>query len=180
MSATAIPAATPAAGARPSPKQQFLEAYDREHAITMRVLRAFPADQTELRPHAFCKSARELAWIFVLERGLGTAVMNNNLSGLTPGSTPPPPESWDAILSALEAAHASFGALVAAIPDEQMYETVKFFVAPKTIGDVSRIDFVWFLLSDEIHHRGQFSVYLRMAGGKVPSIYGPSRDEPWS
>ena len=27
--------------------------------------------------------------------------------------------------------------------------------------------------------RGQFSVYLRMAGGKVPSIYGPSADEPW-
>jgi len=23
------------------------------------------------------------------------------------------------------------------------------------------------------------SVYLRMAGGKVPSIYGPSADEPW-
>ena len=29
---------------------------------------------------------------------------------------------------------------------------------------------------DQIHHRGQFSIYLRMAGGKVPSIYGPSAD----
>jgi hypothetical protein len=25
----------------------------------------------------------------------------------------------------------------------------------------------------------QFSIYLRMADGKVPSIYGPSADEPW-
>jgi uncharacterized damage-inducible protein DinB len=35
------------------------------------------------------------------------------------------------------------------------------------------------MLHDQIHHRGQFSVYLRMVGGKVPSIYGPSGDEPW-
>jgi len=43
-----------------------------------------------------------------------------------------------------------------------------------------RMDFLWFLLMDMVHHRGQFSVYLRMADGKVPSIYGPSADEPWS
>ena len=35
------------------------------------------------------------------------------------------------------------------------------------------------MLWDQIHHRGQLSVYLRMAGGSVPSIYGPSADEPW-
>ena len=28
-----------------------------------------------------------------------------------------------------------------------------------------------------IHHRGQLSVYLRLTGAKVPSIYGPSGDE---
>jgi uncharacterized damage-inducible protein DinB len=41
------------------------------------------------------------------------------------------------------------------------------------------MDVLWYLLNDQIHHRGQFSVYLRMAGAKVPSIYGPSKDEPW-
>ena len=35
------------------------------------------------------------------------------------------------------------------------------------------------LISHQIHHRGQMSVYLRMAGGKVPALYGPSADEPW-
>jgi uncharacterized damage-inducible protein DinB len=29
-----------------------------------------------------------------------------------------------------------------------------------------------------IHHRGQLSAYLRPMGGKVPSIYGGSADEP--
>jgi uncharacterized damage-inducible protein DinB len=40
-------------------------------------------------------------------------------------------------------------------------------------------DILWIMLMDSIHHRGQLSVYVRMAGGKVPSIYGPSADEPW-
>jgi hypothetical protein len=31
---------------------------------------------------------------------------------------------------------------------------------------------------DAIHHRGQLTVYIRPMGGKVPSIYGPSADDP--
>jgi len=27
------------------------------------------------------------------------------------------------------------------------------------------------------HHRGQMTVYLRLMGAKVPSIYGPSADD---
>jgi uncharacterized damage-inducible protein DinB len=35
-----------------------------------------------------------------------------------------------------------------------------------------------FVLSHLIHHRGQLSVYLRLLDLPVPSIYGPSADEP--
>lgn len=163
-------------------KQQFLDAYEREHATTMKVLRAYPAGQMDLRPHPKLKTARELAWVFVQERGLGTGVYHNAFKdGLPPGRKPPEaPASWDAILSALEKAHKDLGDLVRSTPDEQLNENVKFFIGPKTLGDWTRMSFLWFLLHDEIHHRGQFSVYLRMAGGKVPSIYGPSSDEPWT
>lgn len=34
-----------------------------------------------------------------------------------------------------------------------------------------------FALSHVIHHRGQFSVYLRLLGVPVPGSYGPSADE---
>jgi uncharacterized damage-inducible protein DinB len=164
----------------PTPKQQFLASYDREHATTMRVLRAYPTDKLELRPHPKCKTARELAWMFVLERGLGTRVMNNEFAKGGPAGAPPaPPESWQEILGALEKAHSGFAGLITSIPDDKMFEPVKFFTAPKTLGDIPRIDFLWFLLGDQIHHRGQFSIYLRMADGKVPSIYGPSADEKW-
>ena len=29
------------------------------------------------------------------------------------------------------------------------------------------------------HHRGQLTVYARMLDVKLPSIYGPTADEPW-
>jgi uncharacterized damage-inducible protein DinB len=164
----------------PSAKEQYLDIYEREHATTMKVLRAYPADRLDLRPHAACKTARELAWVFVIERGLGTMVFNDAFAGgVPPGEPPAAPASWEALLGALEQAHRDFADLIRATPDEKLGETVKFFTAPKTLGDIRRLDFLWFLLHDQIHHRGQFSIYLRMADGKVPSIYGPSADEPW-
>ena len=49
-----------------SPKQQFLEAFEREHERTMRVLRAYPDDETDFRPHERSRTAREVAWPMVL------------------------------------------------------------------------------------------------------------------
>jgi uncharacterized damage-inducible protein DinB len=162
-------------------KQQFLSAYDREHATTMRVLRAYPDDQLDFKPHPRSNSARDLAWLFVMERGLGTKVWHDEFAkGVPAGGGPPkPPEQWADLLNALEQSHLAFRELVSSATDDQLAENVHFFVAPKTMGAISRLEWIWFLLHDQIHHRGQFSVYLRMVGGKVPSIYGPSADEPW-
>jgi uncharacterized damage-inducible protein DinB len=33
------------------------------------------------------------------------------------------------------------------------------------------------LIKHEIHHRGQLTIYMRIAGLKVPGIYGPSKEE---
>ena len=38
-------------GVMPAPKQQYLDAYEREHTITMRLLRAYPSDKLDLKPH---------------------------------------------------------------------------------------------------------------------------------
>jgi uncharacterized damage-inducible protein DinB len=37
--------------------------------------------------------------------------------------------------------------------------------------------FLWMLLFDAIHHRGQLSAYIRPMGGKVPGVYGASGDD---
>lgn len=34
-----------------------------------------------------------------------------------------------------------------------------------------------FVMNHNVHHRGQLTVYLRLAGASVPALYGPSADE---
>jgi uncharacterized damage-inducible protein DinB len=163
-----------------SAKETFLATYDREHETTMRVLRAYPEDQLDLKPHPKSNSARVLAWTFVLETYLGQRVWRDEFAnGLTPGNPPKAPERWPEIVDAVDKASAEFRALIAGASDEELAQEVHFMTGPKTMGAITRLDWIWFLLHDQIHHRGQFSIYLRMAGGKVPSIYGPTADEPW-
>jgi uncharacterized damage-inducible protein DinB len=161
-----------------TPKQQFLDQFKAEHATTMKVLRAFPKDQAEFRPHPRSQSARELAWTFVIEQ----AIISQCLAGpLKLGSgIPKPPEDLQAIIQQFDAEFASLVTQIEATPDSRFDETVKFFTGPGQLGDFRVIQMAWFMLCDQIHHRGQYTVYVRMAGGKVPSIYGPSADEPWT
>jgi uncharacterized damage-inducible protein DinB len=161
-------------------KQQYLDVFEREHQTTIRVLRAYPADKLDLKPHAMCKNAKDLAWMFVLEQRMGQALLTTGIDPAKMTAPPPAPESMDAVIAAIDQAHNDTVRLVDGMTDDQLRETTKFFVAPKTLGDIRKIDVLWMLLHDQIHHRGQFSIYLRMAGGKVPSIYGPTADEPWT
>jgi uncharacterized damage-inducible protein DinB len=118
-----------------------------------------------------------LAWTFVVEeRAIAKALSGEQVMG---GGWPTAPATWQEVLDAFDAAHQAV-LDAAARADAASLKPVTFFVAPKQTGDYAALDFAWFMLCDQIHHRGQFSVYLRMAGGKVPSIYGPSADEPWT
>src|SRR5919199_163379 len=106
MASGATTTSTRRGGVTPEQKEQFLEVYDDEHARTMRVLRALPADKAEFRPNSLCKTARELAWVFVVERGLGAMVFNDAFASGPPSGAPPQaPPSWDAVLAGLEQAH---------------------------------------------------------------------------
>ncbi len=155
-------------------KQALINTFKKETATTLKVLRAYPADQAELQPHPDCRTARELAWTLTLDLILGAVALRGELD-LSKGF-PPAPATLNDVIGAFEK---SVKDLIGEIDASDLSGTVNFFVAPKTMGDIPEPDFLWFLLHDHIHHRGQLSVYLRMAGGKVPSIYGPTKDEPW-
>ncbi len=164
----------------PDPRQQYLDVLEREHATTVRVLRAYPADELDLKPHGKCKTARELAWMFVNEQALAQKALTTGLDWSNPSRFPDPPASMDGIVAEFDKSHRALVDTVRTLGNEELLGgTVKFFVAPKTVGDVPMMQFLWMLLFDQIHHRGQFSIYLRMADGKLPSIYGPTADEPW-
>jgi uncharacterized damage-inducible protein DinB len=178
MSTSTTPETNRAVERMPSPRQQLLESYERETAVTQKLLQAYPAEQAELKPHPRSKSARELAWLFTMELTLLKLALRNELK--LPMSPPPTPATWSDVATAFDRARDEVLALLRGLKDEDLQGNTQFMTAPKTVGDVPKVQFAWFLLCDQIHHRGQLSVYLRMAGGKVPSIYGPSADEPWS
>jgi uncharacterized damage-inducible protein DinB len=156
-------------------KHMFLQEREREFATTLRVLQSMPEDKAHTKPGEKSKTARELAWVFVVEEHLLQALMENRL----PSFSQHPPETIGEIIAEYERLHKETSAMIRNMTDEDLKKTAQFYVAPKKLGDVPKINLCWMLLFDSIHHRGQFSVYLRVAGAKVPSIYGPSADEQW-
>jgi uncharacterized damage-inducible protein DinB len=65
---------------------------------------------------------------------------------------------------------------VSKMDDEAWDRTAQFYFNGKMVSEQPVGGFLWFILFDAIHHRGQLSAYLRPMGGKVPAIYGPSAD----
>jgi DinB family protein len=161
-----------------SEKEQYLATFEREYPVTLNVLRAFPHAKTDLKPHQRSKTAKELAWNFVFEGYAGLQGVDGEMP-FPPKGMPAQPATWDGVVGAVEGVFKQLGDKVRKASDADLNKTVKFFAGPKKMADIRRLDLLWFLMMDMIHHRGQMSVYLRMADGKVPSIYGPTADEPW-
>lgn len=160
-----------------TPKSRFLNSYAPESTKTKTVLRAFPATESEFRPHERSNTAMQLGWTFVMEQNMLLRALRNE--PLLTGARPEKPETWDAMVAAVERQIDDVIAELNTPDNPNLDGSVEFFVGPKTKGQIPLDQFAEFMLHDQIHHRGQMSVYLRMAGGKVPSIYGPSADEPW-
>ena len=159
-----------------SEKDMLVGAFEREYQTTLKLLRAYPADQAELKPAEKLKTARELAWMLVLNQMVVGPTIDANLQ---PGMFPKAPDTWAEVVPGFEREHLKSVAKLEALTDEQLNHTVKLPVGPGQIADVRIADALWMFLNDTIHHRGQLTVYARIAGGKLPSIYGPTADEPW-
>jgi uncharacterized damage-inducible protein DinB len=67
---------------------------------------------------------------------------------------------------------------VAKLDDASQERNAQFLYQGQVVMEKPLVEFLWDFMFDAIHHRGQLSAYLRPMGGKVPSIYGPSADDP--
>jgi uncharacterized damage-inducible protein DinB len=158
-------------------KEVLLATWEREFQTTLKVLKAYPEAKLELKPHERSRSARELAWTIVAEEPV---LINGGITGnFEFEKMAKPPTTMKEILSTYEKNHQGLVEKVRKLSDADLNTTVKFMVGPNKFADFRSTDIFRMAILDTVHHRGQFSVYLRMAGGKVPSIYGPSADEPW-
>ncbi len=161
-----------------SQKTSFIAVWERESMLTLKILKAYPADKLDMKPHAKLRTARDLMWVFVREAGMLLSILNG---GIDFSQTPPPaPQTLEEICEAFEGQMQKNKAMFEAVDEAEFQKMTKFPVGPKQMGELGVMDLCWIMLHDMIHHRGQLSVYFRLADAALPSIYGPTADEPWN
>ena len=74
----------------------------------------------------------------------------------------------------VERVHREAAARIRKMAPEDLKRKIRFFTGEDLRGG----EILWGAIFHNIHHRGQLTTYLRPMGGKVPSIYGPSADDP--
>jgi|SRR5579883_1656097 len=151
---------------------EYLSLRHREFKTTLRVLESYPETRADLKPSEKSRSAAELAMMLVIEEQVITSLIKTGNADTTVWSKDRP-ASLAGIINAWQTVVAENDRLLQNLLDEDFKKTVKFYGMHLPLQDA-----LWFEMLDHIHHRGQFSVYLRLADAKVPSIYGPSADEP--
>jgi uncharacterized damage-inducible protein DinB len=90
----------------------------------------------------------------------------------------PQPASLREVLDTLDRSAAFVRQTLPTIDDSRMRAAFTVVRDGRTLMSMPRALFLRnVLLNHWYHHRGQFGVYLRLVGAKVPSSYGPSGDE---
>lgn len=158
-------------------KEMFINAWEREFGTTLKILKQLPGDKAEYKPTAEkTKSAKGLAEMFIAELGVVDGVVKGQVDFT---AQPPKFATYADVLNAYESTYKAMVPKVKAMSEADYNSMMAFPVGPKQMGQLRKADVLWTMLMDTVHHRGQFSIYLRLVGAKVPSIYGPSADEPW-
>jgi hypothetical protein len=152
----------------------YRECFAAEKPKFVRVLKAVPPDQAGYRPHPRSTSAGDLVWLLATELGDACELVDHGEVTFAPRPTPPIPEA----IGAYERNAGDLEKRLATLDAARWDGKARFLVDGKVVWEASLGDMLYGFLFDAIHHRGQLSTYLRPMGAKVPSIYGPSADDP--
>lgn len=157
-----------------STREYFRTRRQAEHAAFVRVFHALPSDRLDYRPHERSPSAAQLVWTLTCElRGCCELAETGRIDWQQTH-----PTSLAEMVAEFEAHHADLDSRVARLDDHGWQRPGQFVVGSRVAMEMPVGDMLWLFLFDGIHHRGQLSTYIRPMGGKVPSIYGPSGDDP--
>ena len=152
-------------------RKAFFTQWEWEYATTSRVLGNLPPTSLGFRPHPKSMNAGELAWHLVgSERWFATGFLEGRMPE---GKWPEAPSSLREMVQAYALQHQELADRVRTAPEEAWERPVPFFGQEIPSAFLLRGP----LLNHMIHHRGQFTVYLRLLNAKVPAVYGPSADD---
>ena len=154
-------------------KERYMQVLEWEHATTLKVMKAFPAGKLSFKPHERSLSAGEVMMRFAGEQMIMASLPSGGFEA-PPAEGPKQEMTLDQILNVFEQGFREVHKALAGLSEEDFNNKMTSFFGMK----MKMADAFWIPVKDQIHHRGQLSVYIRLAGGKVPSIYGPSADEP--
>jgi len=157
----------------------LLPEFDHEMTTTRKVLERVPEDKFAWKPHAKSFSLGTLAAHVAMLPAWGEETLTRSEIDIAGGRPPVAPASKAELMATFDKNVAAARSALAGKTDAELLATWTLkrggraiFSMPKTAVLRS------FVLSHLIHHRGQLSVYLRLLDVPVPSIYGPSADEP--
>jgi uncharacterized damage-inducible protein DinB len=153
-------------------REFYLERRKAEAPAFMKVLKALPADHLTYKPHERSPSAEQVVWTLTGELRACVDVVTQNRAEWKVQPPPPLPE----MLELFERWSNELTDHVFRMDEESWNRIAQFYYNGKVVSEQPVGQFLWFILFDAIHHRGQLSAYLRPMGGTVPSIYGPSAD----
>jgi uncharacterized damage-inducible protein DinB len=153
-------------------REFYLERRRAENPVFLRVAKSLPADRMDYQPHERSPSAQQVMWTMTNELKSCIDVATQQRAEWR--TTPAPP--LEEMLELFEQSLNELTDRVAKMDDASWDSPAKFYVNGKVVLEQPVGQFLWFILFDAIHHRGQLSAYLRPMGGTVPAIYGPSAD----
>ena len=151
----------------------YLKRAKAEFPVFLKVLKSLPNDLS-YKPHDRSPSAQQLAWIVTSELKALIDVVDTGKSEWV-DVTPP---GLDEMIGMFEKWSTELLEKVAKLDDAAQERNAQFLYHGAVVMERPTVEFLWDFMFDAIHHRGQLSAYLRPMGGKVPSIYGPSADDP--
>jgi uncharacterized damage-inducible protein DinB len=155
-------------------KAEFVLFRRYEFPKTFKLLGMYPEDKKDLKPSPIIRSAIETLNTFINEEAINLSYARTGAFDMASAAWAAPPPTMAEGIAKLKAMVADTDAALAKLSEEDFQKLTDAF------GNKMPLSAAMFtLMLDHIHHRGQFTIYSRMAGAKVPQIYGPSADEPW-
>ncbi len=159
-------------------KDSLLPEFDSEMATTRRVIERLKEDKYDWAPHEKSMKAGRLASHIAEMTVWGTIGITQDSLDLAGGHQPFHAASRQELMAAFDRNVADCRKAIEGASDETFMQSWSLVNGRDTIMTLPRIAVIRsFVLNHIIHHRGQLSVYLRLTGSPVPSIYGPSADE---
>lgn len=161
--------------------ESFLAELDREAVRTRRALECVPRSRDEWQPHPKSMPLARLAGLVASMPSWITMIIEQDELNLTPppGEGQYPQPAMDALVKVHDQHVARARESLTRTTDDFLLTTNWRLLAGDQIAlDQPRHVVLRDTLNHLAHHRGQLTVYLRLAGQTVPAIYGPSADDP--